>query len=51
MYIKLLEDKSLIVTIPSILYQNEANADEIIFLVPQNYEGIALAECTVRADF
>ena len=47
MYIKMNNDKSLIITVPTAIYQGEANADLITFLVPSEYEGVNLANCSV----
>lgn len=45
MYIKMNEDKSLIVTVPTTIYRGEQNADIITFLVPSEYEGLNVADC------
>lgn len=45
MYIKMNDDKSLVITIPTTIYRGEKNADLITFLVPSEYEGKNLADC------
>lgn len=40
-------DKSLITTIKSKIYQGERNADTLIFLVPMKFENQNLADCTM----
>lgn len=45
--IKMNEDKSLMTTVKSKIYQNEKNADTLVFLVPMHYEDKNIAECTV----
>lgn len=44
--IKMNDDKSLITTIKATIYQHEKNADTLVFLLPQTYEQIDLANCT-----
>lgn len=45
--IKMNEDKSLVTTIQSTIYQNEKNADTLVFLLPKYYEEENLADCAV----
>ena len=45
MYIKMNDDKSLVITIPTTIYRGERNADLITFLVPAEYEGKNMADC------
>lgn len=40
-------DKSLITTIQSKIYQGERNADTLVFLVPMEFENKNLADCTL----
>lgn len=47
MYIKMNDDKSLVVTIPTTIYRGENNADLITFLVPAEYEGKNVADCAM----
>lgn len=47
MYIKMNDDKSLIITIPTTIYRGERNADLITFLVPAEYEGKNMADCAM----
>lgn len=48
MYVKMSADKSLIVTVPTTLYQGERNADLITFLVPAEYESKNIADCEMQ---
>lgn len=45
--IKMDEDKSLVTTIHSTIYQYEKNADTLVFLLPKSYEEENLADCAV----
>lgn len=47
MYIKMEEDKNLIITVPTSIYQGESNAGSICFLLPQIQEDVKLADCAV----
>ena len=47
MYIKMNDDKSLIITVKTTIYRGEGNADMITFLIPKNYNGINIADCSV----
>lgn len=47
MYIKMNDDKSLSVTVPTTIYRGERKADLITFLVPSQYEDINLADCAM----
>ena len=47
MYIKMEQDKSLIITVPTSIYQGESNAGALCFLLPQQQEEIKLADCAV----
>lgn len=47
MYIKMNSDKSLIVTVSTTLYRGEKNADLITFLIPAEYEGKNVADCSI----
>lgn len=51
MYIKMNEDKSLIVTVETTIYRGETRADLITFLVPSQYEGINLADCSMTLRY
>lgn len=39
------EDKSLETTVEAMIYQNEKNADTLVFLLPRLYEEVNLANC------
>ena len=39
------EDKSLETTVEATIYQNEKNADTLVFLLPRLYEEVNLANC------
>lgn len=39
--IKMNEDKSLITTVQATIYQNEKNADTLVFLLPKYYEDVS----------
>lgn len=43
--IKMNEDKSLETTVEATIYQNEKNADTLVFLLPRLYEEVNLANC------
>ena len=45
--IKMNEDKSLITTVQATIYQNEKNADTLVFLLPKYYEEENLANCAI----
>lgn len=45
--IKMSEDKSLVTTVQATIYQNEKNADTLVFLLPKFYEEENLADCTI----
>lgn len=47
MYIKMNDDKSLIITVPTTIYRGEKNADLITFLIPAKYENQNVADCSV----
>lgn len=48
MYVlKMNDDKSLIATITSSIYQGEKNADTLSFLIPVSYEDKNIADCTL----
>lgn len=51
MYIKMNDDKSLIITVPTTIYRGEKNADVITFLIPAEYEGKNLADCAVSMRY
>ena len=51
MYIKMNDDKSLLITVPTTIYRGEKNADAIIFLVPQFYGEMNMADYDVRVGF
>lgn len=51
MYIKMNNDKSLVITVPTTIYQGETNADLITFLIPSEYEGYNVADCTIEMDY
>lgn len=45
--IKMNDDKSLETTVEATIYQNEKNADTLVFLLPRLYEEVNLADCIV----
>ncbi|MCM1224804.1 MAG: hypothetical protein NC548_61180 [Lachnospiraceae bacterium] len=45
--IKMNDDKSLETTVETTIYQNEKNADTLVFLLPRLYEEVNLADCVV----
>ena len=45
LYIKMNDDKSLIITVPSTIYRGENNSGMITFLVPAQYQGKNLTGC------
>lgn len=47
MYIKMNDDKSLIITVPTTIYRGEKNADLITFFIPAEYEGKNIADCSI----
>lgn len=48
MYVlKMNDDKSLVATITSSIYQGEKNADTLSFLIPVSYEDKNIADCTL----
>ena len=48
MYVlKMNDDKSLVATITSSIYQGERNADTLSFLIPVSYEDKNIADCTL----
>ena len=47
MVILMNKDKSLIITVPSVIYEKETNVDKIQFLCPQTYGDLALGNCSV----
>lgn len=47
MYIKMNDDKSLVITVPTTIYRGEKNADLITFLVPGEYSGKNVADCAM----
>ena len=47
MYIKMNNDKSLIITVPTTIFRGERNADLITFLIPNEYEGKNIADCAM----
>ena len=51
MYIKMNDDKSLIITVPTTIYRGEKNADLITFLIPAEYEGKNVADCSVMMRY
>lgn len=51
MYIKMNNDKSLVVTVPTTIYQGERNADLITFLVPGNYNNDNLADYKIAMNY
>ncbi|MGM9608353.1 MAG: hypothetical protein ACI3XJ_12695 [Oscillospiraceae bacterium] len=51
MYIKMNNDKSLLITVPTTIYRGEGNADLITFLLPTKYEGIDIEGCSVAMRY
>lgn len=51
MYIKMAEDKSLHITIPASIYRGENQADLLVFLLPELYEDVRLADCVVAMRY
>lgn len=51
MYIKMNNDKSLVVTVETTIYRGETRADLITFLIPAQYEGINLADCAMTMRY
>lgn len=51
MYIKMNDDKSLIITIPTTIYRGEANADIITFLIPAVFEDKNLADYSMAMRY
>ena len=48
MYALKMEDgKELITTVRGTIYQNERNADTLVFLLPRTYEGTDMADCSL----
>ena len=45
--IKMEDTKELITTIHGTIYQNEKNADTLVFLLPRVYDETDMADCTV----
>ena len=43
-YIKMNDDKTLITTVPTKIYQGDNCADEFVFLLPQSYDSIVFAD-------
>lgn len=46
--IKMGNEKELITTVRSTIYQNERRADTLVFLIPRMYENIDFADCTLK---
>ena len=51
MYIKMNSDKSLVITVQTTIYRGEQNADMITFLIPAEYEGKNVADCSVSMRY
>ena len=51
MYVKVENDKSLIVTVFSTIYRGETGTDTIVFLVPSEYEETEIARCSVMLRY
>lgn len=49
--IKMEDDKSLVTTIKSTIYRGELNANHLLFLLPNEWEGHLLADYGVRLDY
>lgn len=45
--IKVTNTKNLVTTIRGTIYQNENKADTLVFLVPQTYDSVDMANCTM----
>lgn len=51
MYIKVQDNKSLVVTVPTSILRGENKVDTLVFLVPSEYEGIKIADCAVMLRY
>ena len=47
MYVRMNEDKNLLITVNTTIYRGETNADLITFLIPAVYEDVNIADCGV----
>lgn len=47
MYIKMQDNKSLIVTVPSTIYRGETGADTMTFLIPDKYKNFSISDSSV----
>jgi len=45
--IKMNNDKSLVTTVHAMIYQNECNADTLVFVIPKTYDNIEMANCSM----
>lgn len=50
-YIKMQDNKELLITVPSTIYRGETGADVIVFLVPATYEKVQVSNCSVMLRF
>ena len=51
MYIKMNSDKNLIITVLTTIYRGDKNADLITFLLPAEYEGKNIADCSITMRY
>lgn len=51
MYIKMEEDKSLHIPAKYAIYRGENNVDQMVFLLPSQYEELPIAECVVICNY
>lgn len=51
MYVKVQDNKTLLVTVPTTIFRGETGADTLTFLIPQTYEGLKVADCSVMLRY
>lgn len=51
MYIKMTDDKELLITIPTTIYRGETKADLITFLIPNSLGDLNVADCIVTMRY
>ena len=49
--IKMEQDKTLVTTIHSTIYQGETKADRLFFILPREYDDINFADCTLLLQY
>lgn len=47
MYVKMKDDKSLLITVPTTIFRGENKADTLVFLVPKQYGNVNITDCSV----